>query len=219
MQPREHYVHQLKMIHHELGALGELVAVASARALDALRSQDTETARNIVADDRHIDRAQYTLEGHVVAVIATQQPVAGDLRQLIAAIAIASELERIADYAKGIAKLLIQDAALPWVPLPDGLAQMADEARDMLDSALAAFIQQDAAAAWRLAAADNRVDVLRKRVEAGLVDLLRQRPASAERVVDLLFVTHNLERMADRATNIAERVVYIASGDVVELNP
>jgi len=219
MQPREHFMHQLETIHNELRSLGELVAAAIARAVDALMEQDIAAARSIVADDQHIDRAQYALEEHAVAVIATQQPVAGDLRRLIAAIAIASELERIADYAKGIAKLTIRDAERPWVPVPDGLTQMAEQARAMLDSALAAFIQQDAAAAWRLSEADDRVDALSKRVAAELSDLLRHRPASTERVADLLFVAHNLERMADRTTNIAERVVYMVSGDVVELNP
>jgi len=219
MRPREHFTHQLETIHNELRALGELVAAAIARAVDALTEQDIAAARSIVADDQHIDRAQYALEEHAVAVIATQQPVAGDLRRLIAAIAIASELERIADYAKGIAKLTIRDAERPWVPVPDGLAQMAEQARAMLYSALAAFIQQDAAAAWRLREADDRVDALSKRVAAGLFDLLRHRPASTERVADLLFVAHNLERMADRTTNIAERVIYMVSGDVVELNP
>lgn len=152
-------------------------------------------------------------------MVATQQPVAGDMRRLIAAIAIASELERIADYAKGIAKLIIRDAERPWVPVPDGLVQMAEQARAMLNSALAAFIQQDATAARRLGTKDDRVDALSKRVAAELFDLLRHRPASIERVADLLFVAHNLERMADRTTNIAERVVYMVSGDVLELNP
>ena len=131
---------------------------------------------------------------------------------------IASELERIADYAKGIAKLTIRDAERPWVPMPDGLIQMAEQARAMLTSALAAFILQDTSAARRLGVADDRVDALNKRVEIELLDLLRHSPASTERVADLLFVAHNLERIADRTTNIAERVVYMVHGDVVALN-
>jgi phosphate transport system protein len=218
MRSREHFTHQLEALHTELYTLGELVVVAITRAVDALTIQDVTAARSIVGDDQRIDRAQYALEEQAVAIIATQQPVASDLRRLIAVIAIASELERIADYAKGMAKLTIRDAERPQVPIPDGLMQMAKQARAMLTSALAAFIQQDATAARRLGAADDRVDALNKRVESELLDLLRHSPASTERVADLLFVAHNLERIADRTTNIAERVVYMVHGDVVALN-
>ncbi|MFO7166939.1 MAG: phosphate signaling complex protein PhoU [Chloroflexota bacterium] len=219
MRPREHFTQQLEAIHRELRALGELAAAANARALDALMRQDLAMAQEIVAADDRIDQAHDKLESQAVAMIATQQPVAGDLRRLMATISIASELERIADYAKSIAKLALQYDDQPWVPVPDELAQLATEACAMLDSALSAFIQQDVAAARQLGEADQRVDELRQRVLAGLIDLLRQQPESAARVVALLFVTQNLERMADRATNIAEQVIYIASGDVVELNP
>jgi phosphate transport system protein len=218
MRSRDHFTHQLEALQTELHTLGELVVVAITRLVDALTIQDVTAARSIVSDDQHIDRAQYALEEQAVAIIATQQPVAGDLRQIIAVIAIASELERIADYAKGMAKLTIRDAERPQVPIPDGLMQMAEQARAMLTSALAAFIQQDATAARRLGAADDRVDALNKRVESELLDLLRHSPASTERVADLLFVAHNLERIADRTTNIAERVVYMVHGDVVALN-
>jgi tetratricopeptide (TPR) repeat protein len=137
MRSREHFTHQLEALHTELYTLGELVVVAITRAVDALTIQDIAAARSIVSDDQHIDRAQYALEEQAVAIIATQQPVASDLRQIIAVIAIASELERIADYAKGMAKLTIRDAERPQVPIPDGLMQMAEQARAMLTRALA----------------------------------------------------------------------------------
>jgi phosphate transport system protein len=218
MRPREHYLHQLEELHTELRALGQLVIVSITQAIDALRRQEVEAARRIVGDDRRIDEAQYALEEHALVIMATQQPMAGDLRRLVAAIEIASELERIGDYAKGIAKITIRNADQPLVkPLVD-IPQMAEQAIDMLGSALDAFVNQDAGAARRLAEADDRVDALAERVQADLIEVIQRVPSTAARAVDLLFAAHNLERIADRTTNIAERVVFMVSGDIVELN-
>jgi phosphate transport system protein len=219
MRPREHYVQQLEGLHTELRALGQLVIVSITRAIEALRRQDVEAARKIVADDQRIDQAQATLEEHTLAVMATQQPMAGDLRQLVAAIEVASELERIGDYAKGLAKITIRNADQPLVkPLVD-IPEMAEHAINMLGSALDAYENMDADAAHRLADADDRVDDLGKQVQAELLDVIQADPSTAARAVDLLFVAHNLERIADRTTNIAERVIFMVKGDVVELNP
>jgi phosphate transport system protein len=219
MRPREHYLQQLEELHTELRALGQLVIVSITQALDALRQQELEAARQIVADDRRIDEAQYALEEHALVIMATQQPMAGDLRRLVAAIEIASELERIGDYAKSIAKITIRNADQPLVkPLVD-IPQMAELAINMLGKALDAFVSQDAAAARRLAEADDRVDELSKLVQAELLEVIQHDPSTAARAVDLLFASHNLERIADRTTNIAERIIFMVSGDVVELNP
>ena len=110
MPPREHYTQQLEALHAELRSLGQLVVAAITWSLDALNRQDVAIAQRVVAGDREIDRAQYTIEDHAIGVIATQQPVAGDLRRLIATIEIAGELERIGDYAKSVAKIVIRDA-------------------------------------------------------------------------------------------------------------
>src|SRR5690242_15360482 len=125
MHPREHYTQQLEALNAELRSLGQLVVAAITWSLDALSRQDGDVARRVIADDRDIDRAQYTLEDHAIGVIATQQPVAGDLRRLIATIEIAGELERIADYAKSVAKSVIRDAQRPRLEPPAGIAQMA----------------------------------------------------------------------------------------------
>ena len=219
MQPREHYMQQLEALHAELRALGQLVVAAIGWSLDALNRQDAVVARRVIDDDQDIDRAQYTLEEHAITVIATQQPVAGDLRQLIATIETAAELERIADYAKSIAKIVLRDADQPPIEPPVGIAQMAERALAMLNQALEAFIRQDSEAAQQLGAADDQVDALNKRMRAEIIDRLQREPAGVERLADLLTVTHNLERIADRTTNIAERVVFMVSGDQVELNP
>ncbi|HEX9371972.1 MAG TPA: phosphate signaling complex protein PhoU [Roseiflexaceae bacterium] len=219
MRPREHYVQQLEGLHTQLRALGQLVIVSITRAIDALRQQDVESARKIVADDRRIDQAQAALEEHALSLMATQQPMAGDLRQLVAAIEIASELERIGDYAKGIAKITIRNADQPLVkPLID-IPQMAELSINMLGAALDAYVNMDADAARRLAESDDRVDELSKRVQAELLDFIQHEPSTAPRAVDLLFAAHHLERIADRTTNIAERVIFMVKGDVVELNP
>ena len=219
MHPREHYTQQLEALHAELRALGQLVVAAIGWSLDALNRQDATVARRVVDDDQAIDRAQYTIEEHVIAVIATQQPVAGDLRQLIATIETAAELERIADYAKSIAKVVIRGAGRELLEPPAGIAQMAERALAMLNQALEAFIQQDGESARQLGAADDQVDALDQQVHAELIDRLQRESASVDQLADLLSVAHNLERIADRTTNIGERVVFMVSGAQIELNP
>jgi phosphate transport system protein len=218
MQPREHFTQQLDALHAELRSLGQMVVAAITWSIDALSRQDVAVARRIVADDQDIDRAQYTIEDHAITVIATQQPVAGDLRQLIATIQTAAELERIADYAKSIARIVIRDAGQPALDPPAGMAQMAVQALAMLHEALEAFIRQVGEAAQMLGAADDLVDALQKQVRADLIARLEHEPANAARLAALLSVTQTLERIADRATNIAERAVFMISGAQVELN-
>jgi len=219
MRLREHYVQQLEALHTEIRALGQVVIVSITRAIDALRRQDIEAARRIKVDDERIDQAQAALAEHALTIMATQQPMAGDLREIIAAIEIASELERIGDYAKGIAKITIRNADQPLVkPLVD-IPLMAEKAINMLGNALDAYINRDAEAARSLAESDDLVDALVAHVRADLLDVIHSDPTSAERAVDLMFVAHNLERIADRTTNIAERVIFIVKGDIVELNP
>ena len=219
MLPRTHYARQLEAIDEELRSLGQMAMAAVAQALDALKQEDAEAARRVITDDRAIDQAQYALEEHAVAIIATQQPVATDLRLLIAAIQAAGELERIGDYAKGIAKIVIRDVGQPFVDIPIALSKMAEQALAMLDNALDAFFRQDATAAWQLEAADNRVDELMQAVQTELLAGIRRDPTATYRAVDLLIVAHNLERIADRTTNIAERIIYLVHGVTVELNP
>ena len=218
MRPRGHYDQQLEGLHTELRALGQLVIVSITRAIAALRQQDVAAAKQIIADDDRIDKAQYRLEENALVVMATQQPMARDLRRIVAAIEIASELERIGDYAKAIAKITVRNADHPLVkPLVD-IPQMAEQAINMLGSALDAYVNEDAEAAKRLSNADDSVDELVSRVRADLIALIQTDPSLAERAVDLVFVTHNLERIADRTTNIAERVIFIATNVTEQLN-
>jgi phosphate transport system protein len=219
MRLRERYLQELAALHADLKSLGELVITAITRSVDALIQQATSTAEQVVADDQRIDQAESALEEQVLIVMATQQPIAGDLRRLVAAIEIASELERIGDYAKGIAKVIIRNADLLQVTPPGDLTEMAQQAIAMLRGVLDAYVREDATVGQRLAAADDRVDELRKHIRAQLIELMQRDPAAVSAAVDLLFVTHYLERIADRTTNIAERIVFIISGEMIELNP
>jgi phosphate transport system protein len=219
MRIRERYLQELAALHADLKSLGELVITAITRSVDALVQQIVSVAEQVVADDQQIDQAQSALEEQVLVVMATQQPIAGDLRRLVAAIEIASELERIGDYAKGIAKVIIRNASLSQVAPPSDLTEMAQQAIAMLNEVLEAYVREDTTVGQRLAAADDRVDELRKHIKAELIELMRRDSAAVPAAVDLLFVTHYLERIADRTTNIAERIVFIISGEMIELNP
>src|SRR4029079_16364114 len=181
MQPRQHYVQQLEALHTEIRALGQMVIVSITRAIDALRRQDVEAAQRIRAEDQRIDQAQAALEEHALTVMATQQPMAGDLRKIGAATQITSELERIGDYAKGIAKITIRNADQPLVkPLVD-IPQIAEHAINMLGNALDAYVNQDADAARGLAEADDEVDKLSANVRLDLLSAIQSDPASAAR--------------------------------------
>lgn len=218
MFQREHYNRQMEALHAELRALGQMVVASITWSLGAFHRHDTAIARRVIADDKDIDHAQQVLEEHVIGVIATQQPVAGDLRRLIAMIEIASELERIGDYAKSVAKITVREGEPLELAVPAGIFEMSDRALQMLNSSLEAFIRQDVAAAQQLAAADDQVDALQEQVRVALFEGLQQSPGQSSWVADLLMLSHSIERIADRATNIGERVIFMVQGTQIELN-
>lgn len=218
MRAREHFDMELNELQTRLRDLGLLVAQSVARTIEAMSRDDRELAAQILIDDAQINQAQYAIEARAAHLIATQQPVAGDMRRLLSAITIAGELERIADYAKRIAKLTLgEDGAPPLQPI-DELFELADASRSMLGGALAAIAGPEPAAARRVGAADDQVDALYRTVRRALLAQLTAAPVDAARMVDLFAIAHTFERIADRATNIAERVIYSSSGEVVELN-
>jgi phosphate transport system protein len=215
--PREHYDQQLQQLQDDLLRLGGQVEAAVGAAIDAFNRRDVDAARCVIADDDIIDRAQYTLEDRALNLIARQAPLAADLRLISAVIWVAGELERVGDYAEGTAKLALRGAAdVPMEPPPQ-LAQMAPLAQRMLRDALDAFVRRDEAAARRIAAADDAVDDLTTAVQEALIERLRE-PTHVEGALRLFFVAHNLERIADRATNIAERIIFLVTGEIIDLN-
>jgi phosphate transport system protein len=216
--PREHYDLQLRNLQDDLLRLASLVDSSIARALNALETQDIEEAQRVIADDDMIDRRQYALEDKALLLIARQAPMAADLRMISAVISIASELERIGDYAEGIAKIAIRGANEPLLkPLID-IPRMAELAQDMLREAVDAFVNRDVEAARRLVDKEAQVDQLTTQVQNELLEIMLRDPKNIERGLHLIFVAHNLERVADRTTNIAERLVFFVTGEIVDLN-
>jgi len=216
--PREHFIQQLRSLEDDLLRLASLAETAVGRSIIALQNQDVDEARRVIAADDIIDRHQYALEDRALLLIARQAPMAADLRMISAVISIASELERIGDYAEGIAKITIRGANEPLLkPLID-VPRMADKAQHMLREAVDAFVNRDVEAARRLADEDDEVDGLTTQVQNELLSYMLRDPSNIERALHLMFVAHNLERVADRTTNIAERLIFLVTGEIVDLN-
>ncbi len=216
--PREHYDQQLRGLQDDLLRLASLVEDSIGRSINALRNQDVDEAGRVIADDDIIDRRQYALEDKALLLIARQAPMAADLRMISAVISIASELERIGDYAEGIAKITIRGANEPLLkPLID-VPHMARLSQQMLREAVDAFVNRDVEAARKLAEKDNEVDQLTTQVQNELLEYMLRDPKNIERALHLIFVAHNLERVADRTTNIAERLIFLVTGEIVDLN-
>jgi phosphate transport system protein len=215
---RQIFEEQIRDLVEDLMAMGQMVADAIERSIQALAQQDADLARQVIEYDDEINAVQYEIDEKCLVLIATQQPMAGDLRTILAASNIASELERMGDYAEGIAKLAIKLAGQPLLkPLID-IPRMADEGRRMLQSSLEAFARQDVELAQQIGTADEMVDALYDQVYRELLVYMMQDPRTITQATYLLWVAHNLERIADRTTNIAERVIFMDSGKVIELN-
>jgi phosphate transport system protein len=210
---RSHYTLQLQQIRDEILLMGSQVSRSVERSVDALKRRDSDLAQRVIDDDQVIDEKQYELEERTLTIIATQQPMAGDLRGLAASLFIVGELERIGDYAEGIAKIAIMVAERPPLkPLID-IPRMADIATGMLDRSLRAFIEQDREECRSIWHTDDEVDGLYVQVYRELLTHMLQDPTSIERATHYLWSAHNLERIADRVTNICERTAYVITGD------
>ena len=210
---------ELQGIQDSVLRLGELVDGAIQKAIQSLAARDTSLARSVVSEDAAINRLRFQTEEACLALIATQQPAAGDLRTVVAAMNIVSDLERMADHAAGIARIVLRMGDEPLLkPLID-IPRMAEACRQMLRDSLAAFVQRDAEQARSIAGMDDTIDGLYQQVFRELLSFMVEDPRTTTRALYLLFAAHNLERIGDRATNIAERVVFMTSGEMRELNP
>jgi len=217
--PREHFEQELRQLQDDLLRLASFVETAIGRAIKALHAQSVVLARQVIAEDDDIDAAQYALEESALTLIATQQPLARDLRIISAAMSIAGELERMGDYAEGIAEITIRSAAEPLLKRLVDIPRMAELALQMLHQALGAYIQRDVEAARALSVAEAEVDQLTTQVQNEIIADMIRNPQSIERAIHLLYVAHNLERIADRTTNIGERIIFMVTGQIVDLNP
>ncbi len=209
---------ELSQIQEEILSLGDMVEQAIQRSIQALKKRDVALAQQIIHQDQDINALRYAIEELCLTVIATQQPVAVDLRTIIAAIHIAVEMERMADHAAGIAQLTLRMAGEPLLkPLID-VPRMADIACEMLHASLDAFLARDPDAARAVATRDDEMDQLADQVFRELLTYMLQDPRSINRATFLLWVTHNLERIGDRVTNVSERVVFMITGKLEELD-
>ena len=203
---------QLTHLQTEVLLLADLVNKAIVRAVDALKNRDLADSRLLIQEDDHIDRKRYEIEDLCVDLIATRQPMAGDLRAIIALLHITVELERMGDYAEGIAKISLRMGDDPPLkPLID-IPRMADKATEMLRDSLNALTERDESKANKVLDDDDEVDALYDQVYRELLLFMIQDPRSIERATYLLWAAHDLERIADRATNIAERVIFLMTG-------
>jgi phosphate transport system protein len=211
-----------KRIRHllkEIVILDIMVENAILGSVKALKLQDLQTARKLYDGDAQINAKRFELENECIITIATQQPImAGDLRLIASILEIVGELERMGDYAKGIAKICLRIGDQPLVkPLID-IPLMADIVVDMLHRAVEAFVNADAETARSIPIEDDQVDALYYQVYSELVAIMVSDPSTIDSANFLMWAAHNLERMADRVTNICERAIYVATGEMKELS-
>jgi phosphate transport system protein len=215
--PRTSFERHLHELQDDVLFLGSMVEKAIGRSVEALKRRDLELARQVVAADSEIDLKRYEIEGKCTELIVTQQPMASDLRIIIAVLYIIVDLERIADHAGGIAKIAIMIGDEPPLkPLID-IPRMAEKATDMLRRSLDAFVKRDADAARQISAEDDEIDSLYDQVFRELLIFMMEDPRTVTRATRLIWVAHNLERTADRVTNICERVVFTVTGKIEEM--
>ncbi len=211
---RAAYENQIRDLRDQVVSMASMVDKAIARAIEALEYQNVDLARRVRKDDKMINAARWEGEDSALRIIATQGPMAGDLRQIAAALQIFTDLERMADHAAGVAKIVVEtaDEALlkPLVDIP----RMSVVAREMLSSSITAFVEQDEAQARRVAIRDDEVDDLYDQVYRELLTYMLADPGTINRATHLLWAAHNIERIGDRVTNICERVIFTVTGEI-----
>jgi phosphate transport system protein len=215
---RQTFEHSLQHLQDEMLILGSMVEEALIESVTLLKKRDFEGSRRLIAADRDINKRRYDIEHDTLTLIATQQPMAGDLRTLAAILEIAGELERIGDYAKGIANINLMIGPDPLIKPMIDIPHMAELGRDMLHHALDAFVRRDVELARFIPTQDDEVDHLYDQIYRELITLIMSNPRHIDQSNYLLWAAHNLERTADRVGNICERVIFTVTGEMSELN-
>ncbi len=216
--PRDTFGGQLTDLKHQLLQLGLDTSQTISSGVEALKTRDRTLANAIIANDAEINRLRYSIEEQCYELIATQQPLASDLREIISILLIAIELERIADHSKNLGEIVIHMGDEPLLkPLID-IPRMAEITQSMLQQALDAFARNDAALGRAVCNRDDEIDNLYQQIFRELLTYVMEDPRTVNRALNLLFAAHNLERIGDRITNIGERVIYAATGKLEELN-
>ncbi|MFN8471606.1 MAG: phosphate signaling complex protein PhoU [Anaerolineae bacterium] len=207
---------QLSEVRSNLLDLGAQVERALAHAMTALSTRDGALAQEVIQNDQRLNELRYAIEEQCVEIMARHQPMARDLRDLLTAVNLAQELERIADHAKGIAVLSLRLEGGPMPPDLSSLQSMATDAQRILRHSLDAYAAGDAAMAYRAADEDAPINARYKAVTQSLVEFMASDPSAQMPATYLLWIAHNIERTADRATNIAERVIFQVTGEMVD---
>lgn len=208
----------LELLQDSVLEMGSMVDRQLERAMQALMERDTTLAHAVVRDDAEVNRARFRIDNDAITLLAEQQPMAGDLRLIVSVLSIITDLERMGDHAEGIADIVIRMQDEPLVkPLVD-IPKMAESARRMFRTALDALVQRDVELAYAVGREDDQVDQLQDLVYSDLIRIMIERPDTVEACTHLLWVAHNLERIADRATNIAERVVFMVTGNLPQMD-
>jgi phosphate transport system protein len=214
---RERLDRKIQQLLDDVLVLGSMVEHALIKSVDALKNQDLDLAQRIYDADSRVNAKRFDIENEAMVLIATQQPMARDLRVLASTLDVATELERIGDYAKGIANIcLMMGKQAPVKPLVD-IPYMAEKSSDMLHRALAAFVLADEETARQIPPEDDLIDGLYNQIFRELITYMITDPSTIDRANYLLWVAHNLERAADRVTNICERTIYVATGEMQEI--
>jgi phosphate transport system protein len=216
--PRDTFSGELDNLKNQLLQLGVDAGRTIGNGVEALKTRDRALAEAIIAHDDEINRVRYDIEEKCYELIATQQPLASDLREIISILLVAIELERIADHSKNLAEIVIHMGDAPLLkPLID-IPRMADITQSMLNQALEAFARRDAEMGRAVCNRDDEIDQLYQQVFRELLTFVMEDPRTVSRALNLLFAAHNIERIGDRITNIGERVIYAATGRLEELN-
>ena len=214
---RKTFETEIRQVKDNVLILGSMVEQALLDSVDALKKRDIKAAEKIFTEDKEINRKRFEIENQLMVLIATQQPMARDLRVLASTLEIISELERMGDYAKGISNINLRMGDTPLLkPLID-VPRMANKGVDMLHRALTAFVNEDVEVAQKLPVEDDEVDALYNQIYRELMTFVIADPKTIERANWLLWVAHNLERFADRVTNICERTIFIVTGEMSEI--
>jgi len=215
---RPTFEHSLQQLQDEVLVMGSMVDKALHQAIDALKRRDHRLAKFVIANDREVNRQRFVIEEQALTLFATQQPiVARDLRLLAAILNIISELERMGDHAKGIARINEMMDDQPFIkPLID-LPRMAEKGSQMLNATLDALVHLDAAAAYTIARQDDELDNLYDQIYRELLQIMLHDPQTVNQATYLLWAAHNLERFGDRITNICERIIFVVTGQMTEI--
>jgi len=215
---REIFSEHLKSLVKDVTDMSEMVITATYRSVEALKARNIDQARQVIKDDLLINKKRWDIEEKCINLIARQQPVASDLREIIAVLNIITDLERMGDYAEGIAKIVVMLGNEPLVKPLVNIPKMADKTIAMLKRSIEAFANRDTKAAKAICNQDDEVDALYNQVYHDVLMIMIEKPHLVEKATPLIWAAHNLERIADRVTNICERIVFLVTGSMQEIN-